>query len=76
MENLDHKAAQALWLGIMGKQVVRQPEWYNGQYQVRYHDGIRIHKDGSAFFDIRTFKGQVKAQAFSDALVSIGYTRK
>jgi len=75
MGNLDHNSAQAIWKAIQAKQEVSTYPCLGG-YHVRYHDGIRIHKDGSPFVDLREFKSKAKAQAFEDALVSIGYTRK
>ena len=34
------------------------------KYVVNFHDGIKKHKDGSDFFDIKCFKNKLKFNAF------------
>lgn len=44
------------------------------KYVVNFHDGIKKHKDGSDFFDIRIFKNKLKCNCFINDLISTGYT--
>lgn len=34
------------------------------KYVVNYHDGIKTHKDGSPFYDIKIFKNKKKMNDF------------
>jgi len=34
------------------------------RYVVNYHDGEKMHKDGSPFYDIKIFRNRKKARAF------------
>lgn len=43
------------------------------KYVVNYHDGVKIHRDGSQFFDIRLFKNKKKRDSFIDGLRKQGY---
>ena len=36
----------------------------NAKYVVNYHDGIKTHKDGSPFYDIKIFKNKKKMELF------------
>lgn len=45
------------------------------KYIVNFHDGVKTHKDGSKFFDIRLFTNKVKKQAFINKLISLGYVK-
>lgn len=44
------------------------------RYVVNFHDGVKTHKDGSAFFDTRCFSNKRKQDAFIRALRRAGYT--
>jgi hypothetical protein len=46
------------------------------KYAVSYHDGVTMHKDGSPFYGIRTFKNEVDTENFITKLVLDGYTEK
>lgn len=46
------------------------------KYVVNYHDGIKTHKDGSPFFDIKTFNNKEKMNGFIDELKKKGYSEK
>lgn len=53
-------------------------ESYNighAKYVVNYHDGSKIHADGSEFYDIRIFKNKRKKAAFIGELNRAGYAR-
>jgi len=43
------------------------------KYVIKYHDGVKKHKDGSDFFDIATFKNKVKFNAYIKSLNEQGY---
>jgi hypothetical protein len=45
------------------------------KYLLNFHDGIKTHKDGSEFFDIRTFKNKVLLNKFINELCKEGYVR-
>ncbi len=44
------------------------------KYTVNFHDGVKTHKDGSAFFDIRIFSNKREAREFEAQLMKDGYT--
>lgn len=44
------------------------------KYLVSFHDGEKKHKDGSRFFDAKTFTNKRKLLAFVDELERDGYT--
>ena len=44
------------------------------KYVVNFHDGKQKHRDGSNFFDIRTFKNKKKREIFIKDLLKNGYT--
>lgn len=43
------------------------------KYVVNHHDGIKTHKDGSKFFDVKLFKNKKKLQQYINDLTSQGY---
>jgi hypothetical protein len=43
------------------------------KYVVSFHNGISTHKDGSRFFDIRTFKNKKVMNKFITELIKDGY---
>jgi len=43
------------------------------KYVVNFHDGKSKHKDGSDFFDIKTFKNKKKMEIFINDLKRQGY---
>lgn len=44
------------------------------KYAVNFHDGIKKHKDGSAFYDIRIFHNKKDFKKFEQHLLKTGYT--
>ena len=44
------------------------------KYVVSFWDGVKAHKDGSPFFDIRVFSNKRKMQQFVRDLERAGYT--
>ena len=51
--------------------------WQNNigkaKYLVSFHDGVKTHRDGSQFFDIRIFRNKGGLNEFIDQLLSDGY---
>jgi hypothetical protein len=45
------------------------------KYVVSFHDGVKKHKDGSDFFDLKTFKNQKDLEDFKKELLSKGYVK-
>ena len=45
------------------------------KYWLRFHDGVNAHKDGSPFFDARTFRNKITLAAFVADLHSRGYSK-
>ena len=43
------------------------------KYTINYHDGNKKHKDGSKFFDIKTFKNKKDLETFKKELIKKGY---
>lgn len=43
------------------------------KYVVSYHNGVSTHKDGSRFFDIKTFKNKKLMNKFITELKKDGY---
>ena len=46
------------------------------KYLLNFHDGIKTHKDGSVFYDIKCFKNKKKLNDKIKELVSLGYKEK
>jgi hypothetical protein len=46
------------------------------KYLVNYHDGVKTHNDGSAFYDIACFRNKKKMKSFIKSLVNDGYTER
>lgn len=46
------------------------------KYTISFHDGVKKHKDGSAFFDIKIFKNKTDLLAFQKKLLEKGYSEK
>jgi hypothetical protein len=44
------------------------------KYVVNFHDGVKQHKDGSPFFDIKIFTNKKKKAPFIKSLEEQGYT--
>jgi hypothetical protein len=40
------------------------------KYIVSYHDGVKKHKDGSKFFDVRIFKNKKDLKEFTKTLTN------
>jgi len=43
------------------------------RYSVFFHDGLKTHKDGSKFFDMRLFTNKRKKESFIRSLRESGY---
>lgn len=43
------------------------------KYVISFHDGIKIHNDGSEFYDIRIFKNKLYLNKFVKELHTEGY---
>jgi len=43
------------------------------KYVVNFHDGIKKHKDGSDFYDIRIFTNKVGLRNFEQSLLKASY---
>ena len=43
------------------------------KYLVNFHDGVKTHRDGSPFFDARTFRNKRKLASFIADLEARGY---
>lgn len=43
------------------------------KYFVNFHDGVKQHKDGSPFFDIKIFNNKKKKNTFINSLLKQGY---
>lgn len=48
----------------------------NAKYVINYHDGVKTHKDGSKFFDIKICKTKKECDDFVAKLESEGYVYK
>ena len=46
------------------------------KYLVSFHDGIKVHKDGSKFFDIKIIKNKKDLKLFTNALLANGYKER
>ena len=46
------------------------------KYVVKFHDGIKLHKDKSIFYDIAIFKNKKKLNSFVKQLTVDGYFYK
>jgi hypothetical protein len=46
------------------------------RHSVSFHDGIKVHKDGSPFFDLQIFSKQKEKEKFIRNLENIGYISK
>jgi len=45
----------------------------HAKYTINFHDGVKTHKDGSKFYDIRIFKNKPDMYAFIKELTDKGY---
>ena len=43
------------------------------KYCVFFHDGVKVHPDGSKFFDVRIFTNKKNLKLFTDDLTKKGY---
>lgn len=48
----------------------------SAKYLVSYHNGEKLHRDGSKFFDIAIFKNKKKLNDFIKELKDIGYVEQ
>lgn len=46
------------------------------KYVVSFHDGVKTHKDGSPFSDVRLFKNKRKMESFVTSLKSNNFLSK
>ena len=43
------------------------------KHSISFHDGMKLHKDGSKFHDIETFKTQKAKNSYAKNLLNEGY---
>lgn len=43
------------------------------RYVINFHDGIKCHKDGSAFFDVVVFRNKKSRALYLSELHKLGY---
>ena len=48
----------------------------SSKYCVSYHNGIKVHKDGSPFYDTAIFKSKTIMNVFITRLKKEGYTER
>lgn len=60
----------------MAKVYYEQSNVGKAKYVVNFHDGVKTHKDGSPFFDIRVFKNQRAKNQFVAKLAKDGYAKR
>ena len=66
-------------LVAIAKLLASQKEYFvrenigRAKYVVHFHDGVKTHKDGSEFYDIRIFKNRPAMEAFLQELTRKGY---
>ena len=46
------------------------------RHLVNFHDGKKMHKDGSKFFDIKIIKNKKDLKLFTNALLASGYKER
>ena len=46
------------------------------KHVVSFHDGVKVHKDGRPFFDLRIFANQRARDAFCRSLAQQGYAAR
>ena len=46
------------------------------KYLVNFHDGVKTHKDGSAFYDVHCTNNKKDFQKFVKRLESLGYVER
>ena len=46
------------------------------KYVVNFHNGERLHSDGSPFYDIKIFKNKVLLGSFIKELLNSGYVER
>jgi len=62
--------------GNIGKVYYEQPNVGKAKYTVNFHDGVKTHKDGSPFYDMRIFKNKTDLNNFIAKLEKEGYEYK
>jgi hypothetical protein len=45
----------------------------SAKYVVSFHDGVKTHKDGSMFYDVRIFTNKRKMEQFTRELIMNGF---
>jgi len=43
------------------------------KYLVSFHDGIKVHRDGSPFYDVKIVKNKKDLKLFTNKLLTDGY---
>ena len=46
------------------------------KYTINFYDGVKKNKDGSAFYDIRTFSNKKERDKFERSLLKEGYKER
>jgi len=60
----------------MQKEYYLQHNIGKAKYLVSFHDGVKTHKDGSEFYDIRIFRNKPDTKAFMKELSNKGYKER
>ena len=58
------------------KQYATQANIGRARYTLSCHDGVKTHKDGSAFWDIEIFSSKIKLAARIKQRTAEGYTER
>ena len=57
----------------MNKTFYQQDNIGKAKYTISFHNGVKKHKDGSEFFDIKIFKNKISLSTFRKELLGKGY---
>lgn len=59
----------------MNKTFYQQDNIGKAKYTISFHNGVKKHKDGSKFFNIKIFKNKISLSTFRKELLEKGYTK-
>lgn len=60
----------------MKKEYYLQHNIGKAKYVVSFHNGVKTHKDGSAFYDIMIFRNKPAVESFIKELSDKGYKER
>jgi hypothetical protein len=60
----------------MEKQYYTHAQIGKAKHVVSYHDGVKTHNDGSAFFDIEICRNKRRFSKFVNSLIKQGYKER